>query len=182
MIEKWHSPLQAHAHRHLVHAHQQELGQPEVEIDVRHPIHMRRLGRPRLESSSYRLNGLPRRETAERATETRRQQPPLLGISKRFGAAPEQRLAAGAAPQPLEMHGPVVTEGGERGAAGPLDRAWHRPVVPALSLERLHPARIADEQLVCAFTDLTHDHAVFPRQPGHVVQRYADRVGNRLVL
>ena len=43
VVEEGHPALQTDAHAHLVHPHQQQLGEPQVEVDIGHPVEVRRL-------------------------------------------------------------------------------------------------------------------------------------------
>ena len=58
----------------------------------------------------------------------------------------------------------------------------HRHGVRPLEAQFRHPRRVAAEQLVGAFSNLADDDAIPARELGHVVDRHADRIGERLVL
>src|SRR5437667_81291 len=58
----------------------------------------------------------------------------------------------------------LVTREPQSGEHSALDRLRARHVVGLLQPKLRHPARIPAEQLVRAFTDLTHDDAVPSRQ------------------
>src|ERR1700692_2165067 len=132
MIQKRNARFKTHAHAHLVHAHEQQLRQADAEIQVRHPVQMRRLPGLVVKSFVYWLKNVPRRKLAELAPKPGRQDAVLLLLRVQVNPTPEDRLAEHApvdpfinlllTPKALEDAGNCAFDGaGERNVADVLD-------------------------------------------------------------
>ena len=88
-----------------------------------------------------------------------------------------------AAAQPLVAGGPGPCPASRSPAsASRLSARGHGKVVEPLQAQLRLPGRVPAEQLVGAFAHLADDHAVVAGELRDVVDRHADRVGDRLVL
>ena len=92
VVEERHPALQADAHAHLVHAHEQQLREPVVQVHVGHPVQVGLVPCPGPEPLVGRRQCVPRGEVGELLPEPRRQQPLLLRLREGLGAAPEDGL------------------------------------------------------------------------------------------
>ena len=121
--------------------------------------------------------------SAELVPQARRQEPLLLRLGECLRAAPEDRLAGGAAPEILDL-APVPVPSSGRDARRPAASA-------ARGTGRSSPALEVEQR--AAMTDSPRTARRRPRRPGHddavvarelrdVVDGHADRIGDRLVL
>src|SRR5437870_5636748 len=97
MIQKRDSALETNAHTHLINAHEQQLRQPQVKIQVRHPVQIRLLPCLFCKTFSDRLHYVPRSQVPESPLQIKGNQPALLSLSEDLGTSPKYGLPASCA-------------------------------------------------------------------------------------
>jgi hypothetical protein len=74
-----------------------------------------------------------------------------------FGAAPKDRLIDRTPSQHFEVARVLFAHDSQARKPDTLQGVWHRQVVISLQRQRRLPARVAAEELICPFPDLTDD-------------------------
>ena len=175
-VQERHPGFHRGRHAHLIHLHEQVIGQPEPHVDVEHPVERR--ARPGVgEGALERLHGgwrvgakrLRDKPIALAAREAREPGREPLGL------VAEPRRAADDLEPPERERQPVED---------PIEqRAAHRPRQPGEPprprLDRV--LGIAREQLVATFAGEHHGHRL-AREPRHHVRRDRGGLAHRLVL
>ena len=173
------------AHRHLVDAHQQQLGQAQVQVEVAHPVAGATAPRPSPRSGA-RIGASASHDVSPSSVARASAARAAAASAPRVNAsAPPQNIGWPRAPRRRNSTSRRVPLPG-RATRGARPRRFstrgHRQVVAALRAAaassrtgsprtaRRRPRRPGD------------DDAVVARELRHVVDRHADRVGDRLVL
>src|SRR5262249_49283499 len=89
MVEEWNAGFDAHAHAHLVHTHEEELGQSNLQVEIGHPPTLVRSCRRSLELLVEGPYDFPR-GIVPRASDGRTQKHLLVGFRKRIRTSPEK--------------------------------------------------------------------------------------------
>ena len=172
--------------RHLVDAHQQQLRQAQVQVDVAHPVEVRRLpgASPR---SGCRIGASASHERERRRTRGAAAARAAAASAPRVNAsAPPQNTGwpRDAAAQALVRLAPSLLAGAAAGRraparlSAPRHRAGRRRAAGRAASSRSDSRRTARRRP----RRPGDDHAVVARELRDVVDRHADRVGDRLVL
>ena len=89
VIEKRHAGFEADAHAHFIDAHQQQLRQAEVQVQIRHPVEIGLVPCVGEEPLPDWRKGVPRSETAKPFPQVGVEQPEFLGV--RISSSPPQK-------------------------------------------------------------------------------------------
>ena len=184
MVEERDACLDRACHRHLVHPHQQQLGEPVLQLEVGHLLEQVGAGKLTFRVLPQPLDDLVRVGMRAPVREDALLELALVGDR----AAPEGEPALGGLLDRLRVSKPAPgapREGVGRPADSSAQGSRHplegRPVARAEA--RMADVRlVAVKELVRALADLHDDRLVVARKLREVVQRHGDPVGERLVL
>src|ERR1044072_5575558 len=104
VVQERHARLDARRHRDLVNAHQQQLRQTQLQLEIRHARQKLRIRPLLVDTFQIRLDHTQRRKTIQTLTQTRREHTRLERLVVNHSGAPEQRLVSTETAKQLDLN------------------------------------------------------------------------------